>query len=122
MAEGVRITKVPPGEAPLWVRRAWVGLELPLALRSRAAVSVGTHGVFSAPRGELARLLAAFTGRVDRQRGFVVDARIAVDLLEDIDPRAAAWWRKHAAHVLRRGRCFVFAEESGEVVTDAARR
>src|SRR5262249_50509394 len=26
----IRITAVPPGEAPVFVRRAWVGLELPL--------------------------------------------------------------------------------------------
>jgi hypothetical protein len=27
----VRIIAVPPGEAPLWVREKWVGVELPVA-------------------------------------------------------------------------------------------
>jgi hypothetical protein len=26
----VRIVAVPPGEAPLWVRQKWVGLDLPV--------------------------------------------------------------------------------------------
>ena len=26
----VRIVAVPPGEAPLWVRQRWVGLDLPV--------------------------------------------------------------------------------------------
>src|SRR5215471_17510443 len=33
--QSVRILRPPPGEAPLWVREKWVGLELPLAYGAR---------------------------------------------------------------------------------------
>ena len=42
------VTAVPAGEAPQWVREKWVGVELPLALRS--AHDFRTFGVLSGPR------------------------------------------------------------------------
>src|SRR5437660_9122721 len=41
-ASHLRITSVPPGEAPLWVREKWVGLSLPLAQRKAQARSLFT--------------------------------------------------------------------------------
>src|SRR5580704_4538322 len=43
----LRIIAVPPGEAPLWVREKWVGLELPVAQRQSRKFL--TSGVLSAP-------------------------------------------------------------------------
>ena len=45
----VRIIAVPPGEAPLWVREKWVGVELPVA-RYSSACTFYAYGVLSLPR------------------------------------------------------------------------
>ena len=121
MADRVRITSVPPGEAPLWVRRAWVGLELPLTSKYGAPARVGVHGVMSGPRGTAARVLAILLGRFEHQRGYVVSAPAAVDVLELADPRAAKWWHESAPHMLQPGKFFVFEAGSGEIVADRDR-
>jgi len=112
----VRITRVPAGEAPLWVREKWVGLELPIALKSGDPVNVRVRGVLSGPRHPLALLLALLMGRVQRTRGYVVNAAVAVDILEMSSPEAAMWWHANAAHMLQPGRFFVFQEAAGEIV------
>jgi hypothetical protein len=91
----LRIIGTPPGEAPEEIRRAWVGVELPLR---RSETVPGTHlteGVLS--RGDL--VSAA---------GYAVDGRAAVKALASHAPEAAAWWRKYAPHVLSRGYRFLF--------------
>jgi hypothetical protein len=113
----LRITRVPPGEAPLWVRRGWVGLELPLEMESSAPVNAKVFGVMSAPQSPFARAIALLMGRVSRVTGFVVDPRAAVAILERADPDAAAWWRQYGAHMLQPGRHFVFPDDVGEVIT-----
>ena len=44
----IRIVSVPAGQAPLWVRQKWVGLELPLSLR-HTPVTTFTRGVLTKP-------------------------------------------------------------------------
>jgi hypothetical protein len=61
----VRIVAVPPGEAPLWVREKWVGLDLPVARYSGRGKFI-TLGVLSLPRSMLAQCLAVFRGRAER--------------------------------------------------------
>src|SRR2546430_13393547 len=63
-----RITSVPPGEAPLWVREKWVGLSLPLAQRKAQARSLFTSGVLSGPRGFFASIGALLAGKLQRDR------------------------------------------------------
>jgi hypothetical protein len=46
----IRIVRIPPGEAPFWVREKWVGLELPLADGDRGPRGAYTSGVLSGPR------------------------------------------------------------------------
>jgi hypothetical protein len=98
-----RIVAVPPGEAPERVRRAWVGLELPLA--------PGETG----PRDQLAYGVLS-NGSVGSRKGYAVDGCKAVALLEAKDPDAAAWWRRNAPHVLTRGYQLVFPAEVCEQV------
>jgi hypothetical protein len=57
MAGIVRITSVPPGEAPPWVREKWVGLELPTIAPPRARV-YSTVGTVSGPSSCLGLLVA----------------------------------------------------------------
>ncbi len=118
MAEGygdevgtkIRIVACPPGEAPLSVRLAWVGLELPLTRQSKQLAM--TSGVISSPRDWWRRLVGLVTGRYGVQTGYMVTARDAVDLLQTKDPTAAAWWRQHCAHMLDGKRQFLFPTAS----------
>jgi hypothetical protein len=86
----IRITAPPPGEAPLAVRAAWVGLELPLS--------------FFSPEPKVVPILGVVSGSAfGFWRCYLVDGREAVQRLEAVSPEAAAWWRLHATHVLAPG-------------------
>jgi hypothetical protein len=95
VATRIRIVLCPPGEAPLSVRLAWVGLELSLASGRTSRQLAMTSGVVSAPRGLWRRLAALFLGDYGVQTGYMVTARDAVNVLQTKDPAAAAWWREH---------------------------
>jgi hypothetical protein len=94
----VRIVGTPHGEAPLWVREAWVGLELPVANGQRGPCRQPAFGVLS-------------NDREDDRTGFAVDGRRAVQLLAARCPEAADWWWRNAAHVTVGGYQFVFPAE-----------
>jgi hypothetical protein len=129
----VRVIAAPPGEAPEAVRRAWVGLELPLAAgetgprvvhaggafaRLRAALARALDRVESAwekrrrpspqARALLARVRARLEGRTRTEFGFVIDAPRALLRLADKAPWAAQWWRERAPHTWKAGHTFVF--------------
>ena len=111
-ASRVRIITCPPGEAPLAVRLAWVGLELPGTPTSRKLAM--TSGVLSGPRGLWWQLAGLVRGRYGVRTGYAVIARDAVNLLQAKDPAAAAWWREHCAHLLDGRRLFLFPTASCE--------
>jgi len=110
-----RITSVPPGEAPLWVREKWVGLSLPLAQRKAQARSLFTSGVLSGPRGFFASIGALLAGKLQRRSGFVVETLAAIAVLAKSSPEAAAWWQENTPHLLRKTRYFVFPQDVGHV-------
>lgn len=105
----IRIINVPPGEAPLAIRQAWVGLELPL--RRKRPGRYFAAGVLSGPRsvGETLKCLLGFRYRI--HSGYVVPTLPAVELLERSNPAAARWWRDNAPHAVRAGRFLVFPTE-----------
>lgn len=109
----IRIVVCPPGEAPLAIRNAWVGLELPLpsGLRSRPRRWLG-FGVLSGPRGWWQELIRFLLGRAEQHTGYAVNALEAVNILATKDPAAAAWWRENCAHLLNGRRFFVFAADA----------
>jgi hypothetical protein len=107
----VRIVDVPPGEAPEEVRRAWVGLELPLVAGETGPRPVRGVGVLSGPRTFFGQLLALLTGRSCQAYGYVIDAHQALVLLAEKAPWAAQWWRESAPHAVEPGRRFIFAAE-----------
>jgi hypothetical protein len=115
----VRIIAVPPGEAPLWVREKWVGLELPLLRWPYARKLIG-FGAVSGPRTWVAQIWAMLRGRSQRIHGFAVDAARAVDILDRASPDAAAWWREHATELILPGRGLIFHAEVCEIVPDKA--
>jgi hypothetical protein len=46
-----------------------------------------------------------------RKRGYLVETVAAVDLLENVNPLAAAWWRTNTPHLLTPGETLLFDEE-----------
>jgi hypothetical protein len=87
----IRIVATPPGEAPLNVRRAWVGLELPLAPGEQGSPRIlPVVGVVSSrPGGATA--------------GYVVEGRVAIARLEAHDSMAAMWWKINIPGVISKG-------------------
>lgn len=112
----VRIIRAPIGEAPEWVREAWVGLELPLAHLEE--VTVETGGVLTGPRSWLACWWARLTGRIEVVSGYVVKSDRAIDLLARSRPEAAEWWRTHAPRFCQPGAEFIFDSPAGEPSPD----
>lgn len=102
----VRIVRTPAGEAPLWVREAWVGLELPLA--TMAQVTVETVGVVTGPASPLGLWWARLRGRLQRTTGYAVMSARAIDLLARTRLEAAAWWRGHTPRFLQPHQVFIF--------------
>jgi hypothetical protein len=84
------ILRTPPGEAPEEIRRAWVGIELPLRRGETEPRDFQSVGVLSQQGAAMAT-------------GYAVLGRAAVDALASQSPEAAAWWREKAPHVIARG-------------------
>jgi hypothetical protein len=104
----IRIIAVPPGQAPLWVRESWVGLELP-TLRNRPEKR-RTVGVLDRPN--LAQFLwDLMCGRVQFTTGYMVETRPALEILDAANAAAASWWRQNAPHLLRPKRYLLFPVE-----------
>jgi len=104
----IRIVALPPGEAPLWVRQAWVGLELPLPPVAKSPRRLRVAGVLSGPKSIFDALVAWVSGRYRQAQGFVVPVLPALDVLAAASPEAAAWWRTQTPHLCKPWRCFVF--------------
>jgi hypothetical protein len=106
-ARQILITAIPPGEAPESVRRAWVGLTLPLAPGHPAPAVVPVRGVVHGQPGGYCTC-------------YLVEGRRAVEHLAAARPDAAAWWRQYTPHVLARGYCLAFPVETAELLEGPA--
>jgi hypothetical protein len=105
----VRITSVPPGEAPLWVREKWVGLELPI-YGPAIPRNYRTVGVVTGPSSLPGLLLAVLRRRTQNTPGYMVSGEAALVALEEVSPDAAAWWRANAPGFFQPRRYLVFQE------------
>jgi hypothetical protein len=99
----LRIKSTPPGEAPEEIRRAWVGVELPLRSCETGTTCISSVGVLSHQYPESAM-------------GYIVDGPSAVAALESQAPAAAEWWRQNAPHVVAPGYRLFFPVEVCERV------
>ena len=88
----IKITSVPPGEAPLYIRQEWVGLCLPLALPGLRRSRI--FGVLSRPKTKLGLYIARKMGKLETKAGYAVLTVTAIEMLGMKSPFAAAWWRK----------------------------
>lgn len=73
----IRITKIPAGEAPLWVREEWVGLVIP----------VGEICALELADGE--------PWQNDPRKKYIVPQAQALVILERKSPKAAVWFKEH---------------------------
>ena len=96
----IRIVQPPAGEAPLWVREAWVGIDLPVVRWSPLRNYQG-QCVLSGPKTFWKQIWALVRGQTVPVRGYLVRTDRAVELLSASAPAAADWWRESAPHLLR---------------------
>ena len=111
MARMIRITSVPTGEAPVWVREKWVGLELPTMGPARARI-YRTVGTVTGPISCLGLLVAFLRGRSKKTSGYLVSGEAALMALTEVSPEAAAWWRTNAPNFVHPGRYLVFQDSA----------
>ena len=116
----LKITSVPPGEAPDWVREQWVGLALPLLDGYDHAIQSQTFGVLSTPKSRIGYLMSRLFRRFKYESGFLVESAIAIDVLSTNSPEAADWWRTNIPELTRPGQIFMFQEGVGHVETSDA--
>jgi hypothetical protein len=112
----VRVVQTPPGEAPIEVREAWVGLVLPLLPGEIGPRQLMTQGVLTGPRNLLGYVFARLLRRFKMVYGFRVDGAGAVEVLARHNASAADWWHAHAPAHVQPGRGLVFHAEVCELV------
>src|SRR3569832_1540292 len=104
----IRIVSLPPGEAPEEIRKARIGLLLPLAPGDLGVrMPRASAGVLSGPRSLLGLLLMTFR-KLDVVDGYAVMTLDAIAILEGQHPDAAQWWRENVPHLFKPGRVLVF--------------
>ncbi|HET8613815.1 MAG TPA: hypothetical protein VFL92_13720 [Sphingomonas sp.] len=108
----IKIVHRPMGEAPEWVRDAWIGLSLPTAHTERRRF--WGVGVLSGPRNAISQFWSLIIGKGVKVDGYAVNAKSAVDCLAGYHPEAAAWWREQAPQWLNGKRNFVFNADACE--------
>ena len=101
----VKITAVPAGEAPLWVRKSWFGLVLP------CEPIVGFSGE---EKGALSG------GKTENRYGFNVPQHKALEILGKQKPQAATWWKEHGFP--QKDMFFVFDESEAEIIQGVRRQ
>lgn len=109
----IEIVRIPAGEAPEWVRQAWVGLVLPCD----PYLGYGMNP-------EKGVLLLKENGGIQRKRfSFAVLQKDALGILRNYSPNAAAWWRIHGfpRDIPGEDR-FSFAEDEAKVVQGGVSR
>ena len=112
----IRIVDVPPGEAPEHIRRAWVGLIIPLPHgRSAKRRTILGHGVLTGPKSLLGNVWALLTRRYVKWDAYTVDASAAVDALARSQPDAAQWWRENTPYLLKPGKKLAFPADVCEL-------
>ena len=111
MMRSIRIQSIPPGDAPRHIREAWVGLVLPLAdIVSNQPAICTTRSVLVDRSGLWHRVRQLLKRELEEQPvpAYIINARKAVDVLQQNDPAAAQWWRENTPHLLHGDRFFSF--------------
>ena len=102
-----RVVTVPSGEAPLEIRKAWVGLHLPLVPGIEGPCEAEATGVLSNTQERS-------PGHSNRY--YPVMAAVAFSILVKANPQAEAWWRENTPRLYFPLRILLFPEENCELV------
>jgi hypothetical protein len=102
----IEVIGVPGGDAPRWVRKAWIGITLPVARGETGARRYMSGPLLTDARGWLGALRRLMFGPFIV--GYPVEASVALERLANWSPRAYEWWRVNAPHVLDPERYLVF--------------
>ncbi len=113
----IRIIRTPGGEAPEEIRRAWIGLILPVAEDEQGRRKRLGYGVLTGPKSLLAYLLGFLLGKYTQYDGYAVKVMDAIAILEKSNREAAQWWRKNTPHLLTPTGLFLFDAEACEETT-----
>ncbi|MFK7875630.1 MAG: hypothetical protein AB8B71_07585 [Paracoccaceae bacterium] len=105
----IEVIHTPPGTTPDWIRKAWVGLQMPSV--SDGPVEMPTVAAGAGAASKLGQLFSVLTGKAEKQHGYVVNAKEAVGLLSLVNEEAAKWWIEQAPHVLNDGQMIMFAAQ-----------
>lgn len=112
----IRIKTTPPGEAPESIRQAWIGLVLPVLPQFSGIHTRFGFGVLTGPKTQFSLVLATLRGRGQKQTGYIVEARTAIELLANHSKEAAEWWRQNAPQFLKPKFYFLFSADSCEEI------
>ena len=96
----IKVVQIPDGEAPLWVRKSWVGLTLPVVATSND----NGYGVLSLKKSK------------GRCKSFEVEQIDALDALRSQSMEAAQWFRNHGYPMDTKGVYFSFKASQVEVL------
>lgn len=110
----VRIIRRPIGEAPEWVRDAWIGLTLPTSETSSR--KWWGFGVVTGPSNAFLQIIDLLLGRALQVNGYPVDAKTAVEVLAASNPSAATWWIENAPALVSGSRKFVFDTDACDLI------
>ena len=97
----IRIVRRPDGEAPEWVRDAWIGVEIPRLVEE--PVSTVGFGVLTGPTNIALDWFLVLIGRAKPVTSYVVAADTAIARLMEHAPTAADWWRTEVPYLVRPG-------------------
>ncbi|MDB5225255.1 MAG: hypothetical protein JWL87_207 [Candidatus Adlerbacteria bacterium] len=96
IARIIKIIELPHGDAPEWVRRGWIGCEIPCKGLECGHIPVYVHSVVPRlTRGPLT--VPEFLALPKEQKidGYTVNQADALMALEAHNPAAAKWWKDH---------------------------
>ena len=100
----IRFVSIPKGDAPDWVRSAWIGVEV-TCLFSHDGIPFDKGGVYNVVSGL----------EIPEYPGYIVFQTHALEALRKKSPEAARYWSK-LGFPLYDSALFLFSLESAEVV------
>ena len=104
MINMIKIVKTPTGEAPEWVREAWVGLFLPLYYIANES-------------GEVEGVVSRQIIQIAREKVWCVEQNVAIGLLMTQNEKAAEWWIEQGYPIP--DKVFTFGHDEAELVSGA---
>ena len=97
----IEIHSVPQGKNPLWVREAWVGLQLPSLDDAPIKVPVADAGSRPSLRALFRSLKDGPSVPIQERFGYSVNARVAVGIVSLTNEDAAKWWLENVPQIMR---------------------